>query len=614
MAENINIEKELIVEFVENEFPGHDLYVGNGYWFIHASKKLGWTIHYEYNHGQVHLDIEGDPNEWRAPRNYFKSKVKDNRVSSKWQFRNDCRWTLEGTPQNWEEIKQAFCNLHFIMKPHILAWEKLNNESNVSSNPDVVSTKVKTKFNTLRNLVYEQLSIPNYQRPYKWTEKNVEQLLSDINSARKGGKMVYLIGSLILHREDKESNMLAIVDGQQRLTTIFLLLRALKYENDLPKLEYNHSVSFSHIKTNYEYIENWLYHNLSSHEYPVFTDYILDSCQFVEIIVSDLSEAFQLFETQNGRGKELEAYNLLKAYHLRAMKENSQNDKVDCDVRWENAALFVDRNNERIDLLRQIINEHLYRIRIWSKGNEAGRFSKKDVDEFKGLTIGKDEGLDYAYQNIMLQQQIAVGLLKTMSQGVFKVKDRFVHGDPENMSPFVSVNQLIINGKPFFDYVETYIEMYKRMFDSSSTSQLAEFKKFYEKYCKMYGGAHRTGDGYIRQVYKSAMMLVFDRFGEVGVNEIYKDIYTLLYYLRLTKSQIKYATMMKMRRSGWIFSTINNAKNLSELVDIKIEARKKEKEIRKIANGEAKPIFHVKEIEEAILGSRKENKTKDKIK
>lgn len=45
------------------------------------------------------------------------------------------------------------------------------------------------------------------------------------------------------------------------------------------------------------------------------------------IVVKDRSEAFQMFDSQNGRGKELEAYNLLKAYHIRAMEQNSREEK-----------------------------------------------------------------------------------------------------------------------------------------------------------------------------------------------------------------------------------------------------------------------------------------------
>jgi uncharacterized protein with ParB-like and HNH nuclease domain len=65
------------------------------------------------------------------------------------------------------------------------------------------------------------LAIPDYQRPYVWNIANVEQMLSDIKNSMEQGKRKYRIGSIILHNND-------IVDGQQRITTILLILCALR--------------------------------------------------------------------------------------------------------------------------------------------------------------------------------------------------------------------------------------------------------------------------------------------------------------------------------------------------------------------------------------------------
>ncbi|WP_205728268.1 DUF262 domain-containing protein [Fictibacillus enclensis] len=76
--------------------------------------------------------------------------------------------------------------------------------------------------------------IPDYQREYVWTDKEVHQLLEDINidmdssSARE-----YFIGTVLVS-PIKTKNHYEIIDGQQRLTTFFLLLCALKnlFENE----------------------------------------------------------------------------------------------------------------------------------------------------------------------------------------------------------------------------------------------------------------------------------------------------------------------------------------------------------------------------------------------
>lgn len=73
-----------------------------------------------------------------------------------------------------------------------------------------------------------KLSVPDYQRPYKWTARNAIQLLDDIIEARNNNKEVYRVGTLILHRDKtKEREVYNIVDGQQRVITFSLLLQAL---------------------------------------------------------------------------------------------------------------------------------------------------------------------------------------------------------------------------------------------------------------------------------------------------------------------------------------------------------------------------------------------------
>lgn len=464
--------------------------------------------------------------------------------------------------------------------------------------------RVSSEFQQIGDLLKLNIHIPDYQRPYVWTQNNVDQLLNDINNAclnRKSEEREYLIGSVILHKQEKDEEVFDIVDGQQRLTTICLILLALENKSSYPALKFNHSDSFIHIKENYNHIHQWIERNLSVQSKEEYAEFLLKNCRIVKIVVLELSEAFQLFETQNGRGKELEAYNLLKAYHLRAMQESAEDEKRECDIRWEGAASFSD-GNDTYDLLLQLINEHLYRTRIWTRGVEAGKFSKKELDEFKGLTFGNDVSLDFAYQNIMLQHILARSYMKEVKNGTYRIKERFEQGDPDNMDPFVTINQMIVNGQPFFDYIETYVESYKRLFIELDSSQLVDFKGFYKDNCKEYHGAWRIGDGYVRQVYKSAIMLLFDRFGEVGVNAMYKDLYAVIYFVRLNKKQVRYNTMMKQENGAWVFSLINQAKSISDLLPIKIKANENKEKVSKDQEKEKKEIiqFSVETIENAI--------------
>ena len=75
----------------------------------------------------------------------------------------------------------------------------------------------------LFNLLKKNLIIPSYQRPYEWDKSNVYILLDDIYSSYKKNDEINL-GAIILN---KNNNDFEIVDGQQRLITLSLLLKAL---------------------------------------------------------------------------------------------------------------------------------------------------------------------------------------------------------------------------------------------------------------------------------------------------------------------------------------------------------------------------------------------------
>ena len=427
------------------------------------------------------------------------------------------------------------------------------------------------------------LQIPEYQRPYLWEVENVRQMLEDIFYSKESGKINYRIGSVILHQENNNYN---IVDGQQRLTTLCLLKKACIGCID-DNLKYNHTDSYKHIIENYEYILSWLNENCSATR-GEYWEYVEKSCDFVRIIVTDLSEAFQMFDSQNGRGKELEAYNLLKAYHIRAMEQESQDDKIKCDKRWEEATQYDAtpkiKNDPNIDVLKQLFDEQLYRSRIWSRRREAWGFSKKEIGEFKGFTIDKNHPALFPYQNPQLLQYLTSKFYKNILLGTVATQNRFITGDDEKIDPFVNVTQQIVNGKPFFDYIETYVEIYKRLFIDIGTYQLSEFKEFYYTYCLNYGvsgenrkqdlafypkgQALRDGDTYLREVYKSLVFVLFDKFGETVLNKYYKTLYRIVYCQRLLKGQVKYAFMAKFPRELGLFEIIDGAKSIADLSEL----------------------------------------------
>jgi hypothetical protein len=70
--------------------------------------------------------------------------------------------------------------------------------------------------------------VPDYQREYVWTEKEVQQLLDDVDEQLASGNSTeYFVGMILVSPTDQRGHY-EVIDGQQRLTTFFLQLCALK--------------------------------------------------------------------------------------------------------------------------------------------------------------------------------------------------------------------------------------------------------------------------------------------------------------------------------------------------------------------------------------------------
>jgi hypothetical protein len=70
--------------------------------------------------------------------------------------------------------------------------------------------------------------IPVYQRPYAWELSQVQDLLSDIQQAEEDlGQQSYFLGSIVLVKK-RTSAEASVIDGQQRLTTLTILIAVLR--------------------------------------------------------------------------------------------------------------------------------------------------------------------------------------------------------------------------------------------------------------------------------------------------------------------------------------------------------------------------------------------------
>lgn len=75
---------------------------------------------------------------------------------------------------------------------------------------------------------YKTLKIDDYQRTYSWKQEQVDAFFRDVLDASDSNSTPHFFGTLILQKGQNSSDEAAIVDGQQRLTTVFILLSLLR--------------------------------------------------------------------------------------------------------------------------------------------------------------------------------------------------------------------------------------------------------------------------------------------------------------------------------------------------------------------------------------------------
>jgi hypothetical protein len=102
---------------------------------------------------------------------------------------------------------------------------------------------------------------------------------------------------------------------------------------------------------------------------------------------------------------------------------------------------------------------------------------------------------------------------------------------------------------------------------------MEKFKVFFKTYCQGYDGANRTGDKYLKELYKSLIFMIFDKFGEDGVNKYYQTLYSLVYRLRLQSRQVRYNSVAKYPLP--FFVIIEQAKSFLDLQELVKKSQEK---------------------------------------
>lgn len=391
---------------------------------------------------------------------------------------------------------------------------------------------------TVDEIFEKSLVIPAYQRPYKWQTKHIKQLVDDIRSyfeqvqdGRADGNAKCRLGTIVLHKNKAGYD---IVDGQQRLTSLFLLLYVLNNNEDpfnskFLEQEFNHTQSMVNIRKNHQFLQSYVQELGDNDHLANFKTYILQNCDFAVVVLDNLDEAFQYFDSQNSRGKSLEAYDLLKAYHLREMGDV-------CDVyrlveTWEkNATMKADAPNQPV-WLKLIINDILSRYRRWELKMSAESFEKQDVDIFKGLSHQKQ-------------------------QNFLKLFKRYAHE--------IQMNGVILDGEQFFEYIEHYKAQYESLFADGGLVNhpkivIPNTQTPLFRHLKQHSTINK-GDGFVFMLFVIMVMRYYDKFGGYRLDKAVVKIARWAYFLRFYHKSIYFLSVEKhLREDNGLYVALQQA-------------------------------------------------------
>lgn len=225
---------------------------------------------------------------------------------------------------------------------------------------------------TVRQLLGVKYAVDYYQREYKWETKQVQELLDDLTgtflddfreehprtAVQRYGH--YFLGSIIVSKKN-ESRF--VVDGQQRLTSLTLLLIFLRnllrergapvhiddliysekfgeksFNLDVPKRlpamealfedrpfdETGHEESVRTIAARYRDIGEHFPPELAGAALPYFVDWLTENVHLVEITAFSDEEAYTIFETMNDRGLSLTPTEMLKGFLLANIEDEQR--------------------------------------------------------------------------------------------------------------------------------------------------------------------------------------------------------------------------------------------------------------------------------------------------
>ncbi len=196
--------------------------------------------------------------------------------------------------------------------------------------------------------------IPIYQRNYSWKSKEIEQLIQDIiDYSKNNADKNYYIGTLVVANRNELQLEFDTIDGQQRLTTLFILTAALKqkmedaldwfnainlsfesrnisgktlnavFRNEFQNEDYEVNIKAAFDICRYEIKKRTNEHDISI---DTFANYLYKYVKILRVTLPNNINLNHYFEIMNSRGEQLEKHEVLKAKLMACFKHSEQRD------------------------------------------------------------------------------------------------------------------------------------------------------------------------------------------------------------------------------------------------------------------------------------------------
>jgi hypothetical protein len=191
--------------------------------------------------------------------------------------------------------------------------------------------------------------VPIYQRNYAWGQDEISTLIQDVYDAySKNTKTIYFIGTLVSFH--KGESIFEVIDGQQRLTTINLVLNALEIpiKNKLTyraRQKSNNSIQSipdfyieekdEGIVNGFKYAQSAIKEIIPKECKDKFKDYFQNSVHLIHYQVPKDIDLNHYFEIMNSRGEQLEKHEIVKA---RLIEKLSVEERATFNLLWENCS------------------------------------------------------------------------------------------------------------------------------------------------------------------------------------------------------------------------------------------------------------------------------------